>query len=145
MNLIVKKYSELTTDELYEILKSRTEVFLLEQKIICQDLDDIDKVSTHFYFMENNRVAAYLRAFYDKEDKSTVRVGRVLTLRHNEGVGRKLMEMSICEIKNRFNAQRIEINSQKQAVGFYEKFDFQIISGEFLEEGVIHLKMELKL
>lgn len=140
-----KWFNELTTQELYEILKSRAEIFLLEQKIICQDLDDIDYKSMHFFLENNNRVIAYLRAFYKTEDKKIVKIGRVLTLNHGKGLGRNLLEKSIAEIKNIPECEKICINAQKHAAGFYEKFGFKVISNEFLEEGVVHVSMELKL
>ena len=97
MEFVSKKFCELSTTELYEIIKSRTEVFLLEQNIICQDLDDIDYDSIHCFFYENKRAIAYLRAFLS--DENTVTIGRVLTLEHRKGLGRQLMEKSIEEIK----------------------------------------------
>jgi len=145
MNFKAKKFNELTTTELYEFLKSRAEIFLLEQKIICQDLDDIDYKSMHCFLENDNRVVAYLRAFYINDDKKSVKIGRVLTLEHGNGIGRMLMEKSISEIKKNFNCEKICINAQKHAVGFYEKFGFKITSGEFLEEGVVHVSMELKI
>ena len=145
MKLIVKEFNELTTTELYEILKSRTEIFILEQKIICQDLDDVDYKSLHVFIKENNRVAAYLRAFYKDNGKNTVKIGRVLTLKHGKGLGKKLLEESIPEIKKRMKCEKICMNAQKYAVGFYEKFGFKVTSDEFLEEGVVHVEMELKM
>ena len=61
MDFFAKTFAELSKDELYEILKSRSEVFLLEQHIICQDMDDADKNSLHCFFVDGNRVTAYLR------------------------------------------------------------------------------------
>ena len=140
MNFIVKTFKELTTCELYEILKSRTEVFLLEQKIICQDLDDMDRESLHCFFVDKNRVVAYLRAF--KTDSETVKIGRVLTLEHKSGLGSKLMNNSLEAIKNHFGVEKLCVHAQKQAVGFYEKMGFSIVSDEYMEEGIPHLTME---
>ncbi len=145
MKFKAKNFNELTTTELYEILKSRAEIFLLEQKIICQDLDDIDYDSIHFFLENDNRVVAYLRAFYKNSDKTEVKIGRVLTLEHGSGIGRNLMEKSISEIKKSFKCEKICINAQKHAVGFYEKFGFKVTSGEFLEEGIVHVSMELEI
>lgn len=141
MELIVKKFSELTTGELYEILKSRLEIFMLEQRIICQDLDDVDYVSSHYFFMENNRVIAYLRAF-EGESKDVLMVGRVLTIEHKKGVGRELMTKTIEHIKATTNYKKISLHAQKSAIGFYEKLGFLVTSPEFLEEGVVHVTME---
>ena len=145
MNLKAKMFNELTTTELYEIIKSRTEIFLLEQKIICQDLDDIDYESLHLFFEENKRIVAYLRAYYINGEKTEVKIGRVLTLNHGSGVGRKLMEESLVKIKEVFSCEKICINAQKHAVGFYEKFGFKVTSDEFSEEGIPHIAMELKM
>ena len=62
MQFKVKRFGELTTAELYEILKSRSEIFLLEQNIVCQDMDDVDYDSLHCFLQENGRITAYLRA-----------------------------------------------------------------------------------
>lgn len=143
MNFVSKRFSELTTVELYEILKSRTEIFLLEQRIICQDLDNKDYESLHCFFLDKDRVIAYLRAFCSEE--GVVTIGRVLTLEHKKGLGSELMKKSIDAIKEQFNCQKIAVHAQKQAVGFYEKMGFLKVSDEFLEEGIPHLTMEMIL
>ncbi len=143
MNFISKKFNELTTVELYEILKSRTEIFLLEQKIICQDMDDKDYESLHCFFYDGKRIISYLRAFCS--EKSIVTIGRVLTLEHKKGLGSELMKKSIEEIKKQFACQKIAVHAQTQAVGFYEKMGFCTISDEFLEEGIPHITMEMKI
>lgn len=145
MDFFAKQFNELTTTELYEILRSRSEVFMLEQNIICQDMDRVDYESLHCFILENDRAVAYLRAFWGDKDKSCVKIGRVLTLKHGIGYGRILMDKSLEAIKEQMPCERICLNSQKQAVDFYKKFGFCIISNEFLEEGVPHYKMELKI
>ena len=144
MNLISKKFNELSTTEIYEILKARSEIFILEQNIHCQDMDDIDYNSLHCFFMENNKVIAYLRAFYQDCNKDIVKIGRVLTLKHGKGVGKDLMEQSLKSIKEKMNCKKICMDAQKHAVGFYEKFGFKVVSNDFLEEGIIHVVMELE-
>lgn len=145
MTFSAKDFSELSGAEVYEILKSRTEIFMLEQNIICQDMDDVDYVSTHCFFSDGKRAIAYLRAFVDENDKDTVIVGRVLTLEHGKGLGTELMKRSIDEIKKRYNCKKISIHAQRRAVGFYEKLGFVIVSDEFMEEGVPHFFMELEM
>ena len=143
MDFIVKEFSQLSAVELYEIIKSRTEIFLLEQNIVCQDLDDVDYNSIHCFFYDGKRVTAYLRAFSSDDD--AVLIGRVLTLEHGKGTGYEFMRKSIKEIQRRFSCNKIVVHAQKQAVGFYEKFGFCTVSGEYLEEGVVHVNMELEL
>lgn len=145
MDLISKRFNELTNRELYEILKSRSEIFVMEQNIHYQDIDDIDYNSLHCFFMEDNKIIAYLRAFYQKDNKNIVRIGRVLTIKHGNGIGKCLMEQSIKTIKEKMNCKKICMNSQKHAIGFYEKFGFNVTSDEFLEAGVVHVVMELEL
>ena len=145
MDLIVKEFSELTTVELYEILKARSAVFILEQKMNCQDMDRTDYKSLHFFYQENNEVIAYMRAYYKNDSTDVVQIGRVLTLHHGNGLGRKLLEKGIPAIKSKMNCKKICLDSQLHAAGFYEKLGFKVTSDEFLEEGVIHVAMELEL
>lgn len=143
MELTVKKFHELTTTELYEILKARAEIFIMEQQINYQDMDDTDYESLHCFIKDGNKVIAYLRAFYKDRDNAVVKVGRVLSLEHGKGLGRALLEASLPQIREKMNCNKIYIEAQKHAIGFYEKFGFQIISGEFWEEGILHVAMEL--
>ncbi|MBQ9914583.1 MAG: GNAT family N-acetyltransferase, partial [Clostridia bacterium] len=68
-----------------------------------------------------------------------------LTLAHGRGIGRQLMEESMAAIQKHFACTKISLHAQKQAVGFYEKLGFSVVSDEFLEEGVVHLSMEKAL
>lgn len=142
MELIAKTFCELTAAEVYEIIKSRTEIFLFEQNIMCMDLDDVDYRSLHCYFTDGKRVIAYLRAFPDKNAPDSVTVGRVLTLTHGIGMGRELMEKSVRAIEEHFNCRRIVLHAQKKAAGFYDKLGFKTVSEEFYEAGIPHVMME---
>ena len=124
MYFYAKRFNELSPTEVYEILKARQKVFMVEQKIICVDADDIDYRSLHCFFMRNGVVEAYLRAFYDDARPATVTIGRVLTITRGKGIGRQLME---------------------RAIAVYEKIGFKTVSGEYLEEGVVHVDMEMTL
>ena len=145
MKLTSKFFNELTAKEVYEIIKSRIEIFVLEQNIICQDLDDVDYDCLHCFFEEDGRVIACLRAFYTDESCETVKIGRVLTLHHGNGLGRKLMQDSLDAIKEKLPCKKLSINAQKYASGFYEKFGFKVTSDDFLEEGVVHVAMECEI
>lgn len=145
MNLIVKEFNELDTIELYEILKARSEIFNIEQNIHYQDMDNIDYKSLHCFFMEENKVNAYLRAYYEGDNRNIVKIGRVLTLEHGKGIGKEFFTKSLIAIKDKMKCKKIIIDAQKYAIGFYEKFGFQIISDDFLEEGIVHVAMELQL
>lgn len=145
MKYIVKSFEELTTTELYEILKLRSEIFVVEQNCVYQDLDDIDYQSLHIFCEENHKVFAYLRIYPKRSETDVVQIGRVVTLKHRTGSGSVLMQKGIQTIKDTMNYKKIYIVAQKQAIGFYEKFGFIITSDEFLEDGIPHVAMELML
>ena len=140
MNFFAKTFPELSAKEIYEILKARMEVFLLEQNIVCLDIDGVDYDALHVFLEENGTVVAYLRAF-SYED--CVKIGRVLTREHGKGLGRKLMLEALARIREHFGCEKIVLHSQKHAEGFYEKFGFVTVSDEYLEEGVVHVTMDL--
>jgi len=145
MNFIAKNFSELSLTELYEILKVRSQIFILEQNMHCQDIDGTDPQARHFFLEENGKVLAYLRAFYIDDSKTVVRIGRVLSVTHGVGLGADIMRKAIADIKENMKCQKICLDSQKHAIGFYEKLGFKAVSGEFLEEGVIHVKLQLEI
>lgn len=137
-----KTFEELSNRELYEILKLRSEVFLVEQKITCLDLDGVDYESLHCFLDDGQRVFACMRVYFHEEDKSTARIGRVATIHHNKGYGRRLFEQAIPVIKEKMGCSRLYIHAQKYAVGFYQKCGgFKVASGDFTEDGVIHVEM----
>lgn len=140
MTFKAKLFSELTAAEVYEILKARSRVFQLEQNIRYLDEDDTDYDSLHCFFEENGQVAAYLRAF---PDNGKIRIGRVLTITRGQGHGRLLMARGIEAARERFGSLDIIMDAQKHAEEFYKKLGFVTTSGEFLEEGIVHVVMEL--
>ena len=145
MKIIVKKFNELTTTQVYEILKVRTEIFTFEQRIDYLDMDDIDYNSYHFFFEDGKNVAAYLRAYYKDDDESVIYVGRVLSNPHGIGLGTKLMNQTVEWIRMNTPCRKICLDSQIGAVGFYEKLGFKTVSDEFIEAGIPHIQMELKI
>ncbi len=141
MDFKTKWFDELNLLELYEILKARAEIFVVEQKIAYQDLDDIDFDALHCFLWQDGKVKAYLRAF--KTDENILKLGRVLTLTHGEGTGRALMEKAITAARENFDFKKIVISAQKYAIGFYEKFGFKVTSEVYLEDSIEHVRMEL--
>ncbi len=145
MELIVKTFDELTNREVYEILKARSAVFMMEQRICCLDMDDTDYHSLHLFYEERGKVTAYLRAYRTEADPQAVHIGRVLTLEHGKGLGGRLLTEAIDALRTRTGCGRIRLDSQIPVVGFYEKYGFKPVSGEFLEAGIPHIAMELAL
>ena len=141
MKPVVKYFNELTTTELYEILKARAEIFVVEQNCIYQDLDDIDYRSLHIYYESNGKIVAYLRAFEKDSSAGMIQMGRVLTLTHGTGLGGQLLKEGITQIIEKMNPSSIYIEAQCYAIGFYEREGFIVSSEEFLEDGIPHVKM----
>lgn len=142
MNIIVKFFHELTLKELYEILKARTAIFVVEQNCIYQDMDGKDYRSLHIFCEEEGEVSAYLRAF--QKDAETVQMGRVLTVRHGTGLGGKLLKEGIKHIRKKMYPKRIYIEAQSYATGYYEREGFIVCSDEFMEDGIPHVQMILE-
>lgn len=145
MNFKAKYFNELSLTELYEILKARSQIFIVEQHMHCQDIDGIDIKARHFFIEEDGKALAYLRAFYIDDSKMIVKIGRVLSITHGIGLGMEVMRKAMADIKKNMKCQKICIDAQKTAIGFYEKLGFKTVSAEFLEEGVIHVRMQLEI
>ena len=145
MKLVAKYFEELTTKELYEILRSRAEIFVVEQDCVYQDLDGIDYRSLHVYYENDGVIEAYLRAFEKENEPDVIQMGRVLTLEHGKGLGGRILKDGIEQVKEKMNPKIIFIEAQCYATGFYEREGFKICSEEFLEDGIPHVQMVLEL
>lgn len=145
MNLVIKNFKELSGLEVYEILRARSQVFIVEEKMNCQDMDYQDFNSRHYFLEEDGKVLSYMRVYFDDENKESVKIGRVLSIKRKIGLGRKLFESSLSDIKKYFRVKKIVLHSQKHAIGFYEKLGFKTVSDEYIEEGVVHVTMMLDI
>ena len=143
MEIVVKHFNELTIDELYEILKARAKVFIVEQNCAYQDLDDLDKEAYHVYLREDGEIVAYLRVVDKGKRFDEVSLGRVITLKRRCGYGSKVMKAGIEAAREKFGAKEIKIGAQVQAKPFYERVGFRQISDEYLEENIPHVYMIL--
>ena len=140
MELVIKTFDQLSAGELYEILKARAAVFMLEQKIVCQDMDDVDYRAWHIFLQDGNCIKAYLRMY--ETDEKTVQIGRVLTTERKKGYGYTVMCAAIDTTKQRLKKQTVRLEAQCHAIGFYEKLGFQVTSEEFLDVGIPHVEMK---
>lgn len=143
MEIICKRFNELSLDELYLILRARAEVFVVEQNIVYQDMDGIDFSSTHLYIKEGNRICSYLRIIDANVKYPEVSIGRVLTLKPYRGWGyaRKLMETAIDKAKQ--YSLPVKIEAQAYLKDFYLSLGFKQVSDEFILEDIPHIEMIL--
>ena len=143
VTLLVKPFAELSAPELYEILKARFRVFVLEQGIRYLDEDGIDLTATHVCLRRKGQVIAYARLFADQED-GVMRVGRMLTTDRGKGLGRILLLQVMAEAK-RQGAHTLRLHAQQQAIPFYRHFRFKPLGDIFTEAGIPHQLMTRSL
>lgn len=141
----IKTFNELTTEELYEILKIRMEVFVVEQECPYQDIDGMDAGGMHVFYKESEKILAYLRIINKDIEAQTVQIGRVLTVERGIGLGAAILRAGIETAEKRLAAKEIYIEAQVYAKVFYEREGFKVCGDEFLEDGIPHVPMKLDL
>ena len=140
----VKAFSELSLHELYEVLRLRSEVFVVEQHCPFQDLDNKDQACHHLLaYLEEGTLAAYARLVPAGLTFEHAAIGRVVTspqVRHL-GIGRELMQRSIEAMGQLYGPVPIQIGAQLYLRRFYESFGFRASSAMYLEDGIEHIEM----
>ena len=138
-----KTFSELNTDELYQILRLRTEVFVVEQNCVYQDLDNKDQKAIHIYYKENDEIVAYTRIFKSGDYYKNPSIGRVVVSKKKRGkeLGKKIMISSIEYIKKNLKCDKIELSAQKYLDKFYKDLGFYKTGEDYLEDGIPHQRM----
>ena len=144
MELCAKEFSELTVEELYEIMKLRVSVFVVEQQCPYMELDGLDRTALHVWFRDpEGGLLAYLRVMDRNESREYVSIGRVIAAKRRCGLGSGILREGIRLAKERFGAEKIYLEAQCYAKGLYEKQGFVQISETVLEDGSPHVKMLL--
>ena len=136
-----KTFHELTTNELYELLRVRSEVFVVEQNCVYQDLDGDDQASIHLWMTIADKVVAMARVCPAGTHMQQVSIGRVITTERGKGYGKQIMLYAIEAAENHFGATLIDIEAQEYAKGFYENVGFEQSSDTFMLDGIPHIKM----
>lgn len=137
-------FNELTTTQLYEILKLRAEVFVVEQECAYQDLDDKDNTSLHMCGYKGDSLVAYTRIVpVGVSYPDAPSIGRVVTWKDVRmlGIGIELMNRTLHEMKVRGMSNLIHISAQCYLEAFYRKFRFEPQGESYLEDGIPHVKM----
>nr|WP_299031795.1 GNAT family N-acetyltransferase [uncultured Tenacibaculum sp.] len=146
MIITVKKFQELTTSELYELLQLRSEVFVVEQDCVYQDIDGKDFKALHVLGEKEGKIVGYTRLFNSGEYFDTPSIGRVV-VKENErkyGYGHDLMKASIKAIVDNYNETTITISAQTYLQKFYESHGFKQVGEGYLEDGIPHIRMVRK-
>ena len=145
MKLNVKMFDELTTKELYEILKLRSQVFVVEQNCNYLDMDGADIGACHVFFTDDDGIQAYLRVLDRGVMSEHVRIGRVISVKRRCGIGTMLVKEGIKAAVEKFGADTVFVEAQCYVKEMYKKLGFVQTSDEFLDVGIPHVKMELKI
>ena len=143
MNWRVKPFESLTPHELYAILRLRTEVFVVEQTCIFQDMDNKDQSSYHLMGWEKDTLVAYTRLVPPNISYAEPSIGRVVTspAARGSGVGKLLMEKSIEEVIRLYGKTPIKLGAQFYLKEFYEALGFRQTSDVYDEDGIDHIEM----
>jgi ElaA protein len=145
MNLThrVKAFQELTVNELYELLKLRSEVFVVEQNCVFQDMDDKDQKCHHVMLYSDGALVGYSRLVPAGLSYKEMAIGRVITAAsvRGKGLGKVLMELSIEHCRQLYGPGAIRLGAQTYALGFYSSLGF-VAEGEIYDEdGIEHIEM----
>lgn len=143
MKLCVKRFDELSIDELFNIYKLRVDVFVVEQQCPYHEIDEEDKSCLHLWLEDETGIVAYARVLEPNSRFVEASIGRVIAKKRRKGHGTAIVKAAIkCAVDN-YNVDKIVIEAQYYAKEFYEKLGFKQVSKMFLEDGVPHIKMIL--
>ena len=146
LDITIKHYKELSKDELYNILQLRSEVFVVEQDCVYQDIDYKDQKAIHVLGFNYNKLVAYARIFKPGDYFEFASIGRVVVAkneRHNK-FGYDIMEASIKAVKDELKETTIKISAQCYLRQFYTNLGFNKVGEEYLEDGIPHIAMIYK-
>lgn len=143
MNWIIKKFDELTANELYKILQERINVFVVEQNCPYEECDDKDLKALHLYLEENGHIAAYCRLLYPGVSYNEAAIGRVLINEkyRRKRLATKMLKKAIEIIEEEMEQKSIKLSAQVYAKNLYKEVGFKECSEIYSEDGIPHVEM----
>ena len=141
----IKRFNELFTHELYDLLRLRSEVFVVEQNCVYQDIDNKDQKAIHVLGYLNEKLIACSRIFAPGDYFKEASIGRVIVSPQHRAnnFGHELMNVSIQAVVQHFNTTNITISAQEYLKKFYESHGFIQTSKPYLEDGIPHIEMKI--
>ena len=141
-----QRFDELSADRLYELLRFRQDIFVVEQRSPYPDLDGLDQRAWHLAARSRDELIGYLRLVPAEGPPEQVRIGRVAvgSRARRQGVGRLLMHEALLFCRDRFPAQPIALGAQLHLAAFYRSFGFSTVSDPYDDFGVAHIDMVLR-
>jgi ElaA protein len=143
MKWISKSFDNLTTSELYQVLRLRAEIFVVEQDCVYQDVDNKDQDSYHICGYDDGLLAAYARVVKPGISYAEISIGRVVVSEKRRGIklGDDLMKETISFIDSKLGVQPIRISAQSHLNKFYSNLGFVATGKKYLEDGIPHIEM----
>tara|TARA_R110000868_G_scaffold14164_1_gene66073 strand:- start:1751 stop:2194 length:444 start_codon:yes stop_codon:yes gene_type:complete len=143
LEIKVKSFEALTKHELYYLLQLRSEVFVVEQDCVYQDIDGKDEKALHVLGFKDEKLVAYTRIFKSGDYFEETSIGRVVVAKNERQFkyGYNIMEASIKAIKNHFNTSEIKISAQCYLKKFYTNLGFKAVGEAYLEDDIPHIAM----
>ncbi len=143
LEIKIKTFQKLTTQELYDVLQLRSEVFVVEQDCVYQDLDGKDQNALHVVGYKGENVVAYTRLFKPGYYFDEASIGRVVVKdsERQHQCGYDIMNASIEAVKNHYKTGIIKISAQIYLKRFYNNLGFKEVGEEYLEDGIPHVGM----
>jgi ElaA protein len=145
-NWQVKTFEQLSNHELYDALKLRIDVFVVEQTCYYPDLDDIDRhpETLHLFCYQHGKMAAYLRILQKGQSYDDyIAIGRVIVAHHarGSGLGHELMQQALINAKEAFPNNQVKISAQEHLEQYYNRHGFKRVSDMYLEDDIPHIAM----
>ncbi|OOR26959.1 GNAT family N-acetyltransferase [Bacillus wiedmannii] len=146
MSWNLKKFDELTNIELYNLLKERTLVFVVEQNCPYPEVDGKDPFSYHLFKEDDGEIIAYLRIVPAGVSYQEISIGRVFVKKEyrGQGIAEELLKKGLDFIQNELKEKTVKIQAQDYLRKFYSSFGFQTISQTYLEDNIPHVDMLLQ-
>jgi ElaA protein len=143
VEFVSKPFSKLSVDELYAILRLRSEIFVVEQNCVYQDVDTKDQKALHIIGSENGNIVAYARIFEKQIYFDEASIGRVVVAKEYRKLklGHELMDYAICSLIEKFGPQKIKISAQAHLEKFYNSHGFIAVGETYLEDDIPHTAM----
>lgn len=143
MEIRLRTFEKLTPDELYELLRLRSEVFVVEQQCVYLDPDGKDPKALHLLGYAEGQLVACTRLFAPGDYFEEASIGRVaVSPQHRgKGLGREIMMASLQALKAQFGPVEISLSAQAYLQQFYEELGFAAVGAGYLEDGIPHIHM----
>ena len=138
-----QQFNELSTATLFDILKLRQQVFVVEQNCAYPDIDELDKTAMHLYGVNDSSLVAYLRLLPPTRNNSFTALGRIVTDQtvRGKGYGKSLLTQGIEFADKHYASSPIKISAQVHLQEFYMSFGFKTVSSPYDEDGIMHVDM----